>query len=1017
MKSIRETLKDSLSENSFSAAGSRTPGSRTNPILRGYVQAAPELMSAMVGSRMNEIEAFCNYHGYDRNMIREVADQALASGRVPDLSSRLPDTYDKATIARFISDVMLGLGESAPNGPGSTTTLMSKTQKDFDEEDEEESILGRFGFKEAPAENLSEEVLEEVGPLDGLMELTGSKVSAGVSRDLHSTYIGHDLAAISTGGRRYSEIYLQPNHIYFMQEQGENRLVLVTEVRDDGVRFYGDAFRVERCMNRSEANDRIFRGTQYYMESKPARAHPRLVESFAGMMNRRRSNLRHLLEDCRRVRVLVNKADDYSHRDLYHDATQYGIVEEKGGGYEILIERSKLHHIKKSRVFKVKKIEERLEGLGCVLGEEREYVENHLSESWEDSPKEEIFEEFTGNPEALQDNMSFLSEGEDRKKEEAINPMWQNSFGPNKDFDEGEKTKYAKADKGKTDDGKGLDKPGEEDSDVDNDGDSDSSDSYLLHRRRKISKAIKGRKNEGLAFFADVEEAYWTKGKTEHGGAKKGKGHHGTKKEAKKGSKKERRRRDKKAAMGESIDAKAMGKKLAMALLKNPKTKGKFNSDDVIWLSSVAAAFVKKNEAAIKSQMKKGSFDAKDMMSKFWEFAKNAEKKRSMGEGLEPSREKGLIVRDAVHAKARELAAKAQGDQKNWVWGESGEENVARSRELMAAVRMSADWWAHHYHQYLWCCNEATANKLSEDESVSADENGVEEMKGPRAKASKKNKEAWAKMSPEEKKKFDKSGKEMPHTVNEEMEYHHVRVSDPDAYQRIRTVTFGKGIKARIGFNKGEGSKAVSLLFPKGKYSHAEAKAWAKKHAYKIVKSMKAESETWETPEKGALIEAYKVNLPGKVVEIRGDLAKIEWTEGYDGPDIVHLSRLRLQGKSSSQRRQLPQPHLEDIEPEDPFLDTLLEHPCYGGNSFSKAMEIMEHKPDRGFKSPLFDLEETVIYDDDPGIRDSRIESDNDNLFGTVQREDEFFLESEDPHNSFNAPFWGISEMRQTLKD
>lgn len=48
---------------------------------------------------------------------------------------------------------------------------------------------------------------------------------------------------------------------------------------------------------------------------------------------------------------------------------------------------------------------------------------------------------------------------------------------------------YAK-DTPKQDDGEGLDKPGEEDSDVDNDGDSDESDQYLKKRRSAVKKAV-----------------------------------------------------------------------------------------------------------------------------------------------------------------------------------------------------------------------------------------------------------------------------------------------------------------------------------------------------------------------------------------------------------------------------------------------------------------------------------------------------------------------------------------------
>lgn len=57
--------------------------------------------------------------------------------------------------------------------------------------------------------------------------------------------------------------------------------------------------------------------------------------------------------------------------------------------------------------------------------------------------------------------------------------------------------KYAKK-SAKTDDGDGMDAPGEEDADVDNDGDSDSSDKYLLKRRKAIAKAMKKEEAEDL---------------------------------------------------------------------------------------------------------------------------------------------------------------------------------------------------------------------------------------------------------------------------------------------------------------------------------------------------------------------------------------------------------------------------------------------------------------------------------------------------------------------------------------
>ena len=67
--------------------------------------------------------------------------------------------------------------------------------------------------------------------------------------------------------------------------------------------------------------------------------------------------------------------------------------------------------------------------------------------------------------------------------------------------------------------------------------------------------------------------------------------------------------------------------------------------------------------------------------------------------------------------------------------------------------------------------------------------------------------------------------------------YHHIRLRDPGRFGRIRTITFGKGVKARIGFPKGArkkkgkgSSKVITLLFDADKYTMPEAKKWVKKH-------------------------------------------------------------------------------------------------------------------------------------------------------------------------------------------
>jgi len=74
--------------------------------------------------------------------------------------------------------------------------------------------------------------------------------------------------------------------------------------------------------------------------------------------------------------------------------------------------------------------------------------------------------------------------------------------------------KYAKK-SAKTDDGDGMDAPGEEDADVDNDGDSDSSDKYLLKRRKAIAKAMKKEEAE------DLDENVTDNYKDAHGKAEK----------------------------------------------------------------------------------------------------------------------------------------------------------------------------------------------------------------------------------------------------------------------------------------------------------------------------------------------------------------------------------------------------------------------------------------------------------------------------------------------------------------
>lgn len=75
----------------------------------------------------------------------------------------------------------------------------------------------------------------------------------------------------------------------------------------------------------------------------------------------------------------------------------------------------------------------------------------------------------------------------------------------------------------------------------------------------------------------------------------------------------------------------------------------------------------------------------------------------------------------------------------------------------------------------------------------------------------------------------------------EERQYHHVKIKPDEGYDKIRTITFGDGIKALIGI-KGGKTTVITLLFDKDDYSPGEAKAWAKEHGDKVLKTQKAES-------------------------------------------------------------------------------------------------------------------------------------------------------------------------------
>lgn len=65
-----------------------------------------------------------------------------------------------------------------------------------------------------------------------------------------------------------------------------------------------------------------------------------------------------------------------------------------------------------------------------------------------------------------------------------------------------------------------------------------------------------------------------------------------------------------------------------------------------------------------------------------------------------------------------------------------------------------------------------------------------------------------------------------------------IRVANPKQFIRFAVKTLGKGIKGVIGFKKGGGSQIQSFLFPKSRYTLAQAKAWIKEHKYHISESL-----------------------------------------------------------------------------------------------------------------------------------------------------------------------------------
>lgn len=61
-----------------------------------------------------------------------------------------------------------------------------------------------------------------------------------------------------------------------------------------------------------------------------------------------------------------------------------------------------------------------------------------------------------------------------------------------------------------------------------------------------------------------------------------------------------------------------------------------------------------------------------------------------------------------------------------------------------------------------------------------------------------------------------------------------IRVADPKQCKRFRIKIFKGGIRAVICFKKTGGSMIQSLLFPRSRYTLAQAKAWVKAHKMKV---------------------------------------------------------------------------------------------------------------------------------------------------------------------------------------
>jgi hypothetical protein len=73
--------------------------------------------------------------------------------------------------------------------------------------------------------------------------------------------------------------------------------------------------------------------------------------------------------------------------------------------------------------------------------------------------------------------------------------------------------------------------------------------------------------------------------------------------------------------------------------------------------------------------------------------------------------------------------------------------------------------------------------------------------------------------------------------VEQTASYVRIRVASPSKFSKFRVITLGKGIKAVLGIISGKKSQIQSILFPRSRYTLAQAKAWIKSHGYSVHES------------------------------------------------------------------------------------------------------------------------------------------------------------------------------------